>query len=143
MSIHGELYRFIPALAYWEGYRVAEIKVENYPRKSGRTKYGSGRFIKGFLDLLTVLFLTRYIKRPLHLFGFVGLSFFGIGFLMDLVLTIEGLAKGRIGHQALLTLGLVLIIIGVQFIFTGLLGEMIYGVQRKEVVESVAYEKIG
>jgi glycosyltransferase involved in cell wall biosynthesis len=143
LNIHGELHRFIPVLAHWEGFRVAEIKVENYPRTSGKTKYGSGRFVKGFLDLLTVIFITRYIKRPLHLFGFVGLMFLVTGFAVDLVLTAIGLAQGRIGHQALLTLGLVLIIIGVQFIFTGLLGEMVYSVQRREMPESVAYEKIG
>lgn len=132
LRIYGELYRFIPALAYWRGFRVSEIKVENYPRKSGHSKYGVERFLKGFLDFLTVLFLTRYVKRPLHFFGIFGLFALGGGFVLDLWIAVAGIISGRVGHQALLLLGLFLIVIGVQFIFTGLLGEMVYSVKGWE-----------
>ncbi|MEW6686464.1 MAG: glycosyltransferase family 2 protein [Candidatus Edwardsbacteria bacterium] len=137
LHIYGELHRFIPALAYWKGYKITEIKVENYPRKYGKTKYGFGRFIKGFLDLITVIFLTQYIKRPLHFFGLFGLIFGVGGFCIDLAITVEGLAKGKIGHQALLLLGLFLIVIGIQFVFTGLLGEMIYSLRETKEEEHI------
>jgi glycosyltransferase involved in cell wall biosynthesis len=132
LRIYGELYRFIPALAYWKGFRVTEIKVGNYPRKHGRSKYGMERFFKGFLDFMTVLFLTRYVRRPLHFFGLFGLLTLGVGFAMDLWITVAGIWAGRVGHQALLLLGLVLILLGTQFIFTGLLGEMVYSVKGRE-----------
>jgi len=132
LRLYGELYRFIPALAYWRGFRVTEIKVGNYPRQFGQSKYGVERFLKGFLDFLTVLFLTRYVKRPLHFFGIFGLLALGAGFVLDLLIAIAGILAGRVGHQALLLLGLVLVLIGVQFIFTGLLGEMVYSVKGRE-----------
>lgn len=132
LRIYGELYRFIPALAYWKGFRVTEIKVGNYPRKHGRSKYGMERFLKGFLDFLTVLFLTRYVRRPLHFFGIFGLLALGVGFVMDLWIAVAGILAGRVGHQALMLLGLVLILLGTQFIFTGLLGEMVYSVKGRE-----------
>lgn len=132
LRVYGELYRFIPALAYWRGFRVTEIKVENYPRKFGHSKFGMERFLKGFLDFLTVLFLTRYVKRPLHFFGIFGLVALGAGFVLDLCIAVAGILAGRVGHQALLFLGLILIVIGVEFIFTGLLGEMVYSVKGRE-----------
>ena len=72
LHIHGELYRYIPVLAHWRGFRITEIKVKHYPRKYGKSKYGVERFSRGFLDLGTVLFLNRYNRRPLHLFGWIG-----------------------------------------------------------------------
>jgi len=142
LKVYGDLYRFIPAMAYWKGYRVAEIKVENYPRLHGVTKYGPSRALRGFFDLMTVTFLTQYIRRPLHFFGLAGLICGGFGFLIDLGLTVIGLVNGRIGHQALLLLGLVLIIIGVQFVFTGLLAEMLFRLYQDQGKDLPVYRKI-
>ncbi|MDO9390782.1 MAG: glycosyltransferase family 2 protein [bacterium] len=142
LKVYGDLYRFIPAMAYWKGYRVAEIKVENYPRIHGVTKYGASRALRGFFDLMTVTFLTQYIRRPLHFFGLAGLVVGSIGFLIDLVIVIEGLIIGKVGHQALLLLGLVLIIISVQFIFTGLLAEMLFRLYQEQGKDIPVYRKI-
>ncbi|HBE73120.1 MAG TPA: glycosyltransferase [candidate division Zixibacteria bacterium] len=142
LKVYGTLYRFIPALAYWKGYRVAEIKVENDPRKHGATKYGPGRFLGGFFDLLTVTFLTQYIKRPLHFFGLAGLVLGSAGFFIDLAIVIKGLISGRVGHQAMLLLGLVLIIIGVQFIFAGLLAEMLFRLYQEQGREVPVYRRL-
>ncbi len=125
LDIYGELYRFIPVIAYGLGYTIKEIQVENLPRGSGKSKYGSSRFIKGILDLLTMIFLTRYGTRPLHVFGVTGLIIGSIGFLYNAYRTIEGLLLGRIGHFASIALGLFLILFGLQLMFTGLLGELI------------------
>lgn len=141
LKVYGSLYRFIPTLAYWKGYRVAEIKVENDPRKYGTTKYGPGRALGGFFDLLTVIFLTQYIKRPLHFFGLAGLVLASIGFVIDLAIAVTGLINGRVGHQAMLLLGLVLIIIGVQFIFTGLLAEMMFRLFQEQGKDLPVYRK--
>ncbi len=141
LKVYGSLYRFIPALAYWKGYRVAEIKVENDPRKFGTTKYGPGRALGGFFDLLTVIFLTQYIKRPLHFFGLAGLVLGSIGFVIDLAIVVIGLLNGRVGHQAMLLLGLVLIIIGVQFVFTGLLAEMMFRLFQEQGKDLPVYRK--
>jgi glycosyltransferase involved in cell wall biosynthesis len=142
LKVYGTLYRFIPALAYWKGYRVAEIKVENDPRKYGTTKYGPGRALGGFFDLLTVAFLTKYIKRPLHFFGLAGLVLGSAGFIIDLAIVVNGLISGRVGHQAMLLLGLVLIIIGVQFVFTGLLAEMMFRLFQEQGREVPVYRRL-
>lgn len=143
LKLYGEMHRFIPALAYWQGYRIAEVEVENYPRKYGKSKYGIGRFLRGFLDFTTVVFLTRYLRRPLHLFGVVGIIFGLVGFVIDLYLTISGIISGRIGHMSLLLLGLFLIVIGIQFVFTGLLAEMLYSIQEKKEKEYIITKRIG
>ncbi|MBI4725656.1 glycosyltransferase family 2 protein [candidate division TA06 bacterium] len=141
--IYGNLYRFIPAMAFWKGYRVTEIKVENDPRRHGQTKYGPARFVGGFLDLLTVIFLTQYIKRPMYFFAVLGLPMILTGILLDSVIVIWGLVEdGRVGHFALLILGLVAVIIGIQFIFTGLLAEMIVRLhqeQRRDIPIFIKY----
>lgn len=131
VKIYGELHRFIPALAHWQGYKIGELAVQHHPRKYGKTKYGLGRFWRGFLDLLTVLFTTRYVQRPLHLFGFWGLVFFGVGFLIDLYLVILKFTEGMaLSNRPLFFGGILLIIVGVQFISIGLLGEMITKVRQ-------------
>lgn len=142
LRVYGTLYRFIPALAHWKGYRVAEIKVENDPRKYGATKYGPGRVLGGLFDLLTIVFLTRYLKRPLHFFGLAGLVFGSTGFVIDSAIVIKGLIVGRVGHQAMLLLGLVLIIIGVQFVFTGLLAEMMFRLFQEQGREVPVYRRL-
>ncbi|MBN2468745.1 MAG: glycosyltransferase family 2 protein [Deltaproteobacteria bacterium] len=133
LNIYGDLYRFIPYLAFNKGYRVAEIKVENYPRQYGKSKYGPGRFFNGMLDLLTVLFISRYNRSPLHFFGIPGLISFVIGFAIDATLVLRGLfVTGQIGHTALLVMGVMLIILGVQILSLGLLGELIISQRRAD-----------
>ncbi|WP_457651710.1 glycosyltransferase family 2 protein [Rhodocaloribacter sp.] len=127
VRVYGELHRYIPMLARWEGYeRITEKPVRHHARKFGRTKFGFERFIRGFLDLLTVLFLTRFAARPMHFFGTLGtLAFFG-GFVVSLWLSIDKLVYGNpIGDRPLLLLGVLLILVGVQMFTTGLIGEMV------------------
>ena len=126
IPVYGELHRFLPVLAYTEGFRVGELVVKHHPRKFGRTKFGPSRFTKGFFDLLTVLFLARYTKRPLHLFGLAGGLAFLAGLGVAIYLTIERvLYQQYLTNRPILFLGLVLMIIGVQMVSIGLLGEMI------------------
>lgn len=138
ITVHGELHRYIPALAHWAGFRVTEKSVQHHPRKYGRTKFGISRFFNGFLDLLTVLFTTRYIRKPLHLFGIWGLFSFIIGLLIDLYLTVEWFAgRTSLSNRPLFMVGFLFIIIGIQFISIGLLGEMISRQERDEDTYSI------
>jgi len=126
VKVYGELHRYIPVLAHWEGFRIGEQVVRHRPRKFGKTKFGIGRFWKGFLDLLTALFTTRYARRPLHLFGLWGLAAALAGFLIDAWLAVEWyLGRTALSNRPLFLVGVVLMIVGVQFISLGLLGEMI------------------
>lgn len=126
LKVYGEMHRYLPALAFWEGFRVTEIPVHHHPRKYGYSKFGFSRFFKGFLDLLTVMFITRYIKRPLHLFGTMGTLFALAGFIMDLYLSIEwALGRTSLSNRPLAMFGVALIIVGVQLISIGLIGELI------------------
>lgn len=125
LRIYGELHRYIPALAYSDGFRVTEIKVDHRPRRYGKSKYGRERYLRGLLDLLTVIFITRYTRKPLHLFGSIGLLLVLVGFGINSYLTVLWFMGTAIGRRPLLTLGVLLLVLGVQFISTGLLGEMI------------------
>lgn len=127
VNVYGELHRYIPLLAKWAGYdRVAEKPVEHHARKYGETKFGVERFVQGFLDLITVVFLTRFAVRPMHFFGTLGTMTFGAGFLINLWLSIDKIFFGHpIGDRPLLLLGLLLILFGAQMFTTGLLGEMV------------------
>lgn len=126
VQVYGEMHRYIPALAHWEGFRVTEIPVQHHARKFGYSKFGASRFLKGFLDLLTVMFTTRYVKRPLHFFGAVGALFALVGFVVDAWLVVEWWAgKTNISQRPLALLGIALIIVGVQLISIGLIGELI------------------
>jgi glycosyltransferase involved in cell wall biosynthesis len=126
VKVYGELHRYIPALAKWEGFRVTERIVNHRPRRYGKTKFGMSRFMNGMLDLITVVFLGKYTRRPLHLFGSMGLVFSLAG--AGITLTFVAL---RITHALFLSrrplffLGIMLLIIGIQFVSIGLLGEMI------------------
>jgi glycosyltransferase involved in cell wall biosynthesis len=134
LNIYGDLYRFIPYLAVQKGYRVSEIKVANYPRRFGTSKYGVTRFLHGVLDLFTVLFISRYSKSPLHFFGIPGIIAFLLGFGIDSYLVCQGIfISGRIGHTAMLLMGIMLIIIGIQFISLGLLGELLIAARKFEL----------
>ena len=126
VQVYGEMHRYIPALAHWEGFRVTEIPVQHHARKFGYSKFGASRFLKGFLDLLTVMFTTRYVKRPLHFFGFFGSLFAIIGFATDLWLAVEWfMGLTNISQRPLALFGVAMIIVGVQLISIGLIGELI------------------
>lgn len=126
IPVYGELHRFLAVLAHREGFRVGEIEVKHHPRKHGKSKFGPSRFTKGFLDLLTVLFLTRYTKRPLHLFGLAGIISFVLGLGVSAYLAVERLLWSvYLTNRPLLFLGILLMIIGVQMFSIGLIGEMI------------------
>lgn len=139
ITLYGELHRYIPLLAKWEGFdRITEQEVQHRPRQHGQTKFGLERFIRGFLDLISVIFLTRFAARPMHFFGGLGTLSFLAGFVISLYLTVDRLFFGNwIGNRPLLLLGLLLILFGAQMFTTGLLGEMI--IQRR-MEEDGAYE---
>lgn len=125
VKIYGELHRYIPALAFGSGFSVAEIKVNHRSRKFGKSKYGIARFTRGLLDLLTVLFITRYTTKPLHLFGSLGLMLLFAGTVVNIYLAAIWIGGAAIGRRPLLMLGVLLMILGVQFVSHGLLAEMI------------------
>ena len=133
VRLYGELHRFIPVLAYQQGFRITELAVQHHPRHAGVSKYGTKRLLKGLLDFGTVLFLTTYLKRPLHLFGAGGLSIFGLGLLANLYLAVLWVLRevwgmagiGAIGTRPLLIVAVLAMILGIQLISIGLLGEML------------------
>jgi dolichol-phosphate mannosyltransferase len=125
LVLYGELHRFIPVLAHEQGYRVAELPVNHRPREHGRSRYGLERYLRGFLDLLTVSFMGRYRHRPLHLFGGLGLLLGGFGVVILAYLTVVKLTGHAIGQRPLLTLGVLLVVVGMQFFTLGLISEMI------------------
>jgi glycosyltransferase involved in cell wall biosynthesis len=124
VPIYGELHRYIPVLASRRGFAVGELAVRHHPRQAGVSKYGWDRFYKGLLDLMTVLFITKYTRRPLHLFGAMGLVGLGVGFLINLWLAIGWFRGEALSNRPLLLLGSLLMLIGLQVLMTGLLAEM-------------------
>ncbi len=133
LDIYGEMHRYIPALAQAKGFKVAEITVAHRKRKFGKTKFGAERYLRGFLDLLTVKLITAYIHSPLYLFGRIGAGFSMIGFVIALYLTILKYCFGQpLYNRPLLYLATLLIIIGLQFFSIGLLGELIINQNRRQ-----------
>ena len=127
------MHRYIPVLADWRGFKVSEVVVKHHPRRYGKTKFGISRFFKGFIDLITVIFTTRYIKRPLHFFGTLGVLTFLVGFTIDAYLSILWfLGDINLSNRPILYLGTLLIIVGVQFFSLGLIGEMLVHNTKKE-----------
>lgn len=125
IKVYGELHRYMPVLAKWQGFIISEIPVKHHPRRYGKTKFGISRFFKGFIDLITVVFATRYIKRPMHFFGFFGALSFLAGLVVNAYLTILWISGEPLSNRPMLFLGMLLIIVGVQFFSVGLLGEML------------------
>jgi len=132
VHLYGELHRFIPLLAQAEGFRIGEIEVEHHARQHGVSKFGSRRLLKGAIDLLTVTLLTRYLRRPGHLFGGLGFVSGCGGFAILLYLSLQKVLFGiNIGARPLFFLGILLFLLGVQLLSIGLLGELIIS-SRKE-----------
>jgi glycosyltransferase involved in cell wall biosynthesis len=126
IAIYGELHRYIPVLASRRGFAIGELEVNHRPRRHGSSKYGWDRFYKGLLDLITVLFITRYTRRPLHLFGGFGLLFLAAGITINAYLAWAWAFRNEdLSNRPLLLLGVLLMLLGFQVLTTGLLGEMI------------------
>jgi len=125
LRLYGELHRYIPVLAHYRGFRIAEVAVNHRQREHGRSRYGVERYLRGFLDLLTVTFVGRYRHRPLHLFGGLGLALLAGGTAILVYLTVVKIGGAAIGGRPLLTLGVLLIVVGMQFLSLGLLTELI------------------
>ena len=130
LELYGELHRYIPVLAQWRGFRVAEVDVEHQERRHGSSKFGRARFWRGFLDLITVKFLTTYPGRPFHLFG-------GLGVLMGVAgsgllgwMLVEKLLGNPIGTRPALLAGVLLVVVGVQMVLLGLLAELSVHLRR-------------
>jgi hypothetical protein len=138
LRIYGDLYRYIPILAHQAGFHVGEKIVEHRPRKYGRSKYTIGKFYRGFLDLITILFLAKYVRRPLHLFGIWGLISFAVGVAIDGWLVIQKLlGETSLSNRPLFMLGFLFIIIGIQFVSLGLIGEMISRNEQNDETYSI------
>lgn len=132
IHVYGQLHRYLPVLAQKEGFRIGEVEVRHHPRKYGKSKFGLSRYTSGFFDLMTVLFLTRYTRRPLHLFGLAGIIAFLFGFGINAYLSYERLFNNRyLTNRPIIFLGLLLVIIGVQMVSFGLLGEMLAATQNQ------------
>jgi glycosyltransferase involved in cell wall biosynthesis len=132
LKLYGEMHRFIPAVASWYGVRVAEVEVAHHPRLKGRSKYGISRTIKVVLDLITVKFLQSFSTKPIQFFGPIGVICGFLGFLISLYLTFDKIFLGhQIGGRPLLLFGALMIIVGIQLIGMGLLGEMLVRVYHE------------
>jgi glycosyltransferase involved in cell wall biosynthesis len=126
MNLYGELHRFLPALAFIEGAKIAEIPVKHHPRRYGSSKYGLGRTLRVLMDLLTIWFMQKFLTRPMHVFGSLGLLSMGLGGLTGIYLTVLKFGFGQdIGDRPLLILVVVLLLAGVQLFSFGLLGELL------------------
>ena len=137
LNLYGELHRFLPALASWMGVRIAEIPVTHHPRRFGKSKYGISRTFRVILDLILVQFLLRYSTRPIRIFGGAGLISFVVGLLLGCYLSIiKILFRHPIGNRPLLILSVLLIILGIQLLSLGILGEFLtriyYEAQNKK-----------
>ncbi len=132
IPLYGDLHRYIPALAYWQGYTVGEIEVNHYPREHGISKYGWHRYFQGFFDLFTVTLLTKYIRNPAYVFGFAGLVFLLLGGSILAFITFLQLKYGSIlGHRPLSYLAVLSILFGAQSISLGLLSEILTSISER------------
>lgn len=136
--LYGEMHRYVPLLAKWKGFdKIGEKVVKHHPRKYGKTKFGISRFLHGFLDLLTLLFVNRYMRQPMHFFGSMGVLFLIVGVAISGWLAYLKLVFNEpLSNRPLLFLGILLILLGVQFFSIGFLGEIYNQAQVK-------YEKPG
>ncbi|WP_026495977.1 glycosyltransferase family 2 protein [Butyrivibrio sp. WCD3002] len=125
LDLYGELHRYVPVLAHRKGFRITEITVLHHKREHGHSKYGMERYMRGLLDSMTTTFLLKYSDRPMYFFGRVGIGLTFVGFVICLFLTVLWFMGQAIGTRPLLTLGVLCIIAGFQFIATGFLGNLV------------------
>jgi len=143
IHVYGELHRFVPVLAHWRRFRIGEIEVAHRARRFGRSKYGASRFFRGLMDLLTVTFLMRYHKKPSHFFGKLGVLAGLVGFAICGFMSVRWFQGYKIGHRPLLALGILLLLVGVQFFATGLIAELLTntaGTRQKEYSVARVFE---
>jgi glycosyltransferase involved in cell wall biosynthesis len=134
ITIYGELHRFIPVLAAWEGFKVDEIEVQHARRKYGRSKYGARRFLNGFFDLITVMFVTRRALNPLHFFGRVAFVLFVVGMIPLIVFFVQWIGGAGIHVRPIMLAGFMFVIVSLQIASIGLLAEMISSRSAKDSV---------
>jgi glycosyltransferase involved in cell wall biosynthesis len=132
VKLRGELHRFIPVLAHWNGFRVTERRTVHHPRLHGKTKFGAARFVNGFLDLLAVMFMTTQSTRPLHLFGRLGIVVALLGGVATVWASWPWFLGEGLRLRPMLVFGLVLIVLGIQFLSLGFLGELIAGTRAQD-----------
>lgn len=141
VHLYGELHRFVPVLAHAVGFRIGEIEVTHHPRRFGHSKYGAKRFLRGLLDLFTVLTVTRYARKPGHLFGAGGVLLGAAGTGILAWLSVLWLLGHRIGERPLLLLGVLLVLVGVQLLMFGLLAELLISRDRDCMQASIVRER--
>jgi glycosyltransferase involved in cell wall biosynthesis len=131
LNLYGGMQRFIPLLLFQEGFKVTEVGVRHEKRKFGKSKYGFTKSFKEFPDMFSMLFLTKYAKRPLHFFGMVGVFVSAVGVLILLYLSVLHFQGQTIGNRPLLTFGILFVLVGFQILFTGLLADLILHISEK------------
>ncbi len=132
VELYGEMHRYIPVLAHRQGFRIGEREVRHHPRRYGRSKFGSTRFVNGFLDLLEVVFLAQGRRTPLHVFGRIGTVCLGVGLGLNLYMAVIWILEGRLRVRPLLLFGVILVILGIQFISIGLLAALIHAPRSRQ-----------
>jgi glycosyltransferase involved in cell wall biosynthesis len=143
VRLYGEMHRFVPVMAGWYGFKIAEVTVTHHPRRKGRSKYGSERVIRGFLDFGTVMFFTRYVQRPSHLFGRIGISIGLFGFVAFVIsLVFIWMGKMEAGGIALAS-SIILAMMSFQSVFLGLVAEMLTFLHRREEPPYFVNERLG
>ena len=143
LELYGELHRYIPVLAVWNGFAVTEVDVEHHPRRHGRSKFGRARFWRGFLDLVTVKFLTTYTARPFHLFGGIGVVIGAVGTALLAWMLVLRVMGETVGDRPALLAGVLLVVVAVQMISLGLIGELIVNLRRRERLGAEIDEPFG
>ena len=134
LVIYGEMHRYIPVLAKWEGFEgIGEKIVQHHPRKYGKTKFGLSRFLNGFLDLVTLLFIHVYFQRPMHFFGSIGVGFIALGSaITGYLVFMRVFFEQYLSNRPLLLFGILLLVLGLQFFSVGFLGEMMNKARANE-----------
>jgi glycosyltransferase involved in cell wall biosynthesis len=133
VRLYGEMHRFVPVLAHWKRFKIGEIAVEHHARRFGKSKFGGGRFFRGLMDLMTVVFLLRYERRPAHFFGGIGIATTMLGVSFGAYLTVLKILGHEIGRRPLLILAVLLIVVGVQILATGLIAELLVHMNRNDM----------
>lgn len=140
--VSGGMHRYIPVLAAWRGFRISQLEVRHCERVHGKSKYGSGRLLRGFFDFLTAIMLTKYSRRPFHMFGFIGFFLTLIGLGINVYLTVGWFLQKWIENRPILMLGVLLMIVGLQIVLFGLLCEIVMYASGGDTDYSVK-EKLG
>lgn len=143
LELYGELHRYVPVLAAWAGFGVSEVDVAHHPRLHGSTKFSRSRFWRGFLDLLTVKFLTTYTARPFHLFGGIGVIIGALGSVLLVWMGISKLWGNAVGERPALLIGVLLVVVGVQLVSLGLLAELVVHYRRPRSSDGLVEENSG